>query len=713
MAPREDTVATRVVSIPRVVPIPMTRSTAIAVTKGYLPKTRDNVYHSNFPIDRVETTTRLITHQVSTATAMFNTERKQLTSCACCKDRDEQVARREAAEERHRVEMAGMAERIAEERRVRADAEQRVLDLSKMQEERREGRIQLQYERACRKMVNVALARGWSTLKDLWMSRVRLRQLLKMSRGRVFSILPTVSTAFAKWKYEIDQQHSMSESAAAAADERSLRAMMIEQEAQLVETRAEAARQLDIFQAEVELWQSRHRYLESQLKQMSMVLSAREEEARAAQVDMTAQQGLHRLMYRALWRGWSQWAELYRRDREERQKANMYLRVHQRLTKPAIAFSFHEWRQQTVDALREERAEDTRISAATNLADTKKGWHAAEEEAARLRALLVERDQEQRLNSLARKDQDRALLNATGVAAEAKTVALQAREALSKVASASVRERALRKQLRAAEEAMAKQSAEARRAAEQQRLASERRLEQLLSEQRRTLDAQMVKVSQEAEERIRMTEQRCELELQRLREQQCPACASSDGPPPSPSRELPVQWLQTSTHPVWPQGPELNTAERVAARKAFVKQREEARQEQFKAQPSVRDAWAQSRASGDAYRKSRRLPVSLPATTSNEASPRRSPRSPHVWEHVFARRRHRTQQRHVLASRQHPHDLQRGSPVASPALGRQSSQPTLIRGTAIGTAQPTTMPTTSSSASSLRQKIRGVGITPD
>ena len=193
---------TRVVNIPRVVPIPMTRSAAIPVTKGYLPKTRDNVYHSNFPIDRVQTTTRLITQA---STALLSTERKQLTSCACCKDRDEQVALREAAEQRHRVEIAGLVEQIEQERRGRADAaEKSVLDLAKMQEERREGRIQSHYERACRKMANVALARGWSTLKDLWMERVRAKQLLKMTRGRVFSVLPTVSTAFAKWKYEIE-----------------------------------------------------------------------------------------------------------------------------------------------------------------------------------------------------------------------------------------------------------------------------------------------------------------------------------------------------------------------------------------------------------------------------------------------------------------------------------------------------------------------------
>eukprot|EP00900_Chrysochromulina_parva_P002956 jgi/Chrpa1/12661/Chrysochromulina_OHIO_Genome00007162-RA len=216
---------------------------------------------------------------------------------------------------------------------------------------------------------------------------------------------------------------------------------------------------------------------------------------------------------------------------------------------------------------------------------------------AKLRAEQAEKDAEQaRVDRIAeleaelvkvRKDCEVRLadadskLNARGEAAEAKTMMLQARESTTKLAASELRVKELNQRIGESAEVLERERAEAKRSADQQRLLAETELKRLLADQRQSLEAQMVLVVKEADERIRMIEDQCRMKLESMQRQQVQIVEERivNGEPaltsPVPEDEQ-VGYRRSGLHPVWGRGPDLNTAERAAAWEQYQKAKEEA-----------------------------------------------------------------------------------------------------------------------------------------
>ena len=239
---------------------------------------------------------------------------------------------------------------------------------------------------------------------------------------------------------------------------------------------------------------------------------------------------------------------------------------------------------------------------------------AAEEEIASLRAQLVERHQALALANIALDDERKALITARMEAEEAKTTAMQAREATSKLAALEVREKRLQQELSEALQEVARERTEVRKRAEQQKASAESDMKRLLGEQRGGFDEQLAQVSKEADERIHMAEERFQRALQqqadehaRLLEEMRKLRAASPTPasPPPPPQPL------RSTHPVWGRGPDLNTADRAQKWEAYQRERQ--------ARPP-HAAWAAANVSADAFRAARRTSMMSFQNTVKQAS---------------------------------------------------------------------------------------------
>lgn len=284
-------------------------------------------------------------------------------------------------------------------------------------------------------------------------------------------------------------------------------------------------------------------------------------------------------------------------------KAKVFREAQMRLAKPGIAKGFIHWRGRW-ELIRQRQREANDKDAEELLQDEEKRRISAEQELARVSAMLLEREQALSMARIALDDERKALIMARTEAAEAKTIAMQGREHTSKLAAAEVQVRQMQQRLKAGAEEMDYERNEAKRRAEQHKLSAEKDLKRLLVEQRTALEAQMAQVAREAEERIKMIEDQCRNEINRMLEQQAQMeeerrkAKATTTEQPAPKRRSSV------LHPIWARGPDLNTADRAVAWQEYVKERER----------MPKSAWAQSQLSADAFRASRRLPLNVPSS---------------------------------------------------------------------------------------------------
>lgn len=300
-------------------------------------------------------------------------------------------------------------------------------------------------------------------------------------------------------------------------------------------------------------------------------------------------------------KGWSQWAGQYKKQKADQRAAQIYREAHQRLMRPGLAKGFIQWRGLWQSTRRKLKAE-AELNADEILEEEKKLRLKADEEAGRCRSSLVEKEQALSLANIALDDERKALVVARTEAAEAKVTAMQLRDSTTKLAAVQVRERQLQQRLDQLQKEVDRERSEIKKMADQHKGAAEKELTRLLAEQRKSLEAQMALVQAEAEERIRLAEERLERELRALAEQRREQPSRAPSPQPEQMEgedaQLVKQRVLSKLHPVWARGPDLNTADRAVAWEQWAKERENQKPPEW--------PLGQTQRSAEAYRAARR-----------------------------------------------------------------------------------------------------------
>ena len=113
---------------------------------------------------------------------------------------NEQAELRHAQEERHKRELRVLTTDLTKVQKLYEEATARIEELTLKLEQTREGRIDFYYEKAVKRMAKLQLTKGWNSLLEMYDEVRNTRQLINMSQGRLFSLMPTVRTAFSKWQ---------------------------------------------------------------------------------------------------------------------------------------------------------------------------------------------------------------------------------------------------------------------------------------------------------------------------------------------------------------------------------------------------------------------------------------------------------------------------------------------------------------------------------
>ena len=551
----------------------------------------------------------------------------------------EQADLRHAAEERHRHDMLEMRKEVEAAKYTLNEAEERASTYARKLEATREGRVEFLYQKALRKIFHAQLAKGWNSLKAKYDEVLYARVLIRTSGGRFFNLIPTVRSAFGKWtnlKGDLEHAAKLKAEAKVVQEEKERQNLVAELEAELDAVRRNLEQRLQTVEDENIILKKKIADDHAAREEFNLLVEARADEERLKRISIIQREAGFRVGNHLLARGWATWGGQYKRYRDDQRKAKIFREAQMRLFKPNIAKPFIHWRsrwQQTASKNKQTAEE----ALEEKLATSERLQHAAEQEAARVRNLLVEKDQALSLANVALDDERRALVHARAEAAEAVTMSLQARDFTSKAAAAEVKSKQLQLRLDESAEALERERAEAKKAGDQQRQAAEKDLKRLLTEQRQSLEVQMAQALKEAEERIKMIEERCRRELDAMRQQQLQIeeerrtrmeeeRRESRAASPPPTDDVQVQYRRSGLHPIWPKGPELNTADRALAWEQW----QQARDEQQRQPPQV--AWSQAMQSADAFRAARKFPVAIPnpgsargnqtSARSNQASAR-------------------------------------------------------------------------------------------
>ena len=523
----------------------------------------------------------------------------------------QQAELRRAAEERHKREMEKMLEEVQAAQRALAVAEEKAFVLARKFENTREGRIDFMYNKFSRKLLNGDLARGWQSLITMRDDKLYMAELVRISQGRCFFLFPTIRSAFSRWttlKADLEALAKLRAEQAEKDAEQARVDRIAELEAELVKVRKDCEVRLADADSKLNVMQKRMSDFQRERADFNLLVDARSEEERSKRVALIQRHAGYQVRNHQLNRGWKTWADQYKRYREEQRRAKVYREAQMRMMKPHLAKPFIHWRVRWQNTSSKQRRKEE-VSVEEKLQEAVRLHGVAEQETSRVRALLAERDQALALANVALEDERRALMQARGEAAEAKTMMLQARESTTKLAASELRVKELNQRIGESAEVLERERAEAKRSADQQRLLAETELKRLLADQRQSLEAQMVLVVKEADERIRMIEDQCRMKLESMQRQQVQIVEERivNGEPaltsPVPEDEQ-VGYRRSGLHPVWGRGPDLNTAERAAAWEQYQKAKEEAQ----KATPPTL-AWAFAQRSAEAYRAARRFPI--------------------------------------------------------------------------------------------------------
>jgi hypothetical protein len=183
----------------------------------------------------------------------------------------------------------------------------------------KEAAVDLLWRKVARRMLNAALASGWTAWLELWRARVRGLQLLRFARGRLHET-SGVGPAFYFWARACDRERR-------EAEVGELRTRVGVLEATLAKADSEKAKALE-------------RQLVDLTGPAEERMKLREAEMREAQVELLRRQILRRMMNADLSGAWGAWCELW----EARSYSLRRLReVGNKLRAPELAESFGLW----------------------------------------------------------------------------------------------------------------------------------------------------------------------------------------------------------------------------------------------------------------------------------------------------------------------------------------------------------------------------------
>ena len=180
-----------------------------------------------------------------------------------------------------------------------------------------------------KRLLNQKLALGWSGWHDMWAEKVNQRNLLKKAAARLTKpkLISSYSHWRRSWEVEVQQQGFMTTEQKLVQREKEINQL----EAGMAKLRRELQEARDAMIA--------GRGHEAELERRMQEQLEREKEKR---VEALGQQGLKRIMNKALAMGWTAWLELWS---EKVRQRNLLKKAGARLLKPKLIASYQHWRK--------------------------------------------------------------------------------------------------------------------------------------------------------------------------------------------------------------------------------------------------------------------------------------------------------------------------------------------------------------------------------
>ena len=214
-------------------------------------------------------------------------------------------------------------------------------ELRKQHEEQlaaeRDKRVAALSQVGVKRMVNLTLARGWSTWHYKWEVFSRRKGMLMKSLARLMK--PKIVRAFAHWMHDWDVTMLAQSAAASSAYGNS--------ESEGLKAKLEATTQKlenEIEKLKKELSEARKAMLEGrgQEAEQLRLLEDQVEAEKTKRIDALSQQGIKRLMNRELSLGWTAWHSKWA---EKNRLKNLLKKSATMLTKPKMAANYYHWRR--------------------------------------------------------------------------------------------------------------------------------------------------------------------------------------------------------------------------------------------------------------------------------------------------------------------------------------------------------------------------------
>ena len=252
----------------------------------------------------------------------------------------DQLKERNAELERSRAERTALEERIA----FLEDTNAGKLKVAK------EERIALLRRQSMRRMLNAALADGWSAWFSMWEARVYAKNRLREVANRLRA--PELSAAFGFWFADMNEDKQ----AALADQSAALKRVRSSLENQIELQRSDYERRLADLQEQMRVALERQQIeLVGTAEQQAAVREAREKEER---IELLRRQVARRMMNAGITRGWTAWCEMWQARTQARQRLRD---VANRLRAPELSIAFGFWAGDMIEARAEKQSSEYMI----------------------------------------------------------------------------------------------------------------------------------------------------------------------------------------------------------------------------------------------------------------------------------------------------------------------------------------------------------------